>query len=210
MKRIIPLIFAASILMVSCGNGTDEARIMKPGEDIVKLDRENLDDDTFDAAADEAGVSSKFVHCQVGKEFEGMKYYLEYIDNDDLYITFDNSENKRGRSLEFLVYDTTFPNSEGEDWHIDRVNYFIDAGKTVTMQYPLDGQIKEEQPVKFGMSIFDKGLNYKNGRADTSKKSAEVNLSIDYYGKDNTICYRDSENNLVKVNLPDGFCGIGK
>ena len=197
------------------GSGADGASVEpeseKPfveGDQWVELDRSSLSDDTYDPAQDSAAVASLFVHSEVGKAHDGVKYYLEYIDNDNLYVTFDNSANTSGRCVELFVFDNTLPNKDGEDWSIARAKYYIEAGETVVKQYHIGGQMKEEKPLRFGIAIDDRGFNYEQDRASTYEKSGTFNLDITYYGIDNTVFYYDVNAKAVEEKLPEGFNNI--
>ena len=178
------------------------------GDQWVELDRSILTDDTYDITADPAGVTANFVHAEVGKKHDGVKYYLEYIDNDSFYITFDNTAGKKGRLIEMFIYDKTFPNKAGEDWSLARASYYIEPGKFVTMSYHIDGKMKEGKPLEFGIAIDDRGFNYKNDKASTFEKSQPFNLDITYYGVDNSVEYEDVSLKAISEKLPAGFCAI--
>lgn len=184
---------------------TGNTKLLTEEDKWLYLDRDSLNGDTYSPSADSSSMGSKFVHYEVGGSHEGVAYYLEYIDNDDFYITFDNSGNDYGRCIELFIYDKTFPNEKDEEWHLDRAVYYIDAGETVTKQYGINGRIIEDRPIQFGISIDDRGFNYYQDKANILEKSKPYNLDITYYGVDNTAVYYDIDQNPVNDTLPDGF-----
>ena len=188
--------------------GPEVEKPFEEGDQWVYLDRNILSDDTYDTQTDSAGVAEKFVHCEIGKKHDGVKYFLEYIDNNNFYITFDNSENSCGRCIELFIFDKTFPNKDGEDWSLDRVTYYIEAGETVTKQYHTDNKMKEESPVQFGIAIDDRGFNYSDDKALIYDRSKEYNLDITYYGVDHSVYYEDVNLKAVNETVPEGFNGI--
>ena len=187
---------------------TESEKPYEEGDEWYYLDRNSLNDDTYDSNTDGTGIAGSFIHYEIGRAHEGVKYYLEYIDADSLYITFDNSANDHGRCIELNIFDKTLPNVPGKEWTIDKANYYIAAGETLTKKYRIDGQMLEESPVAFGISIFDNGFKYYNDRADVTKRDNRYNLDITYYGIDNTVEYYDIDQNYVTDTLPDGFCNM--
>jgi len=154
---------------------------------------------------------TNFKHYKVGDGYDGMTYYIEYIDRDNMYITFENSEGANAKQLTVSVYDCVTP----LDWNTESVDYFIESGETVTKQYRIDNRIKEDRPIEFGIFIHDAGWKYKDYqgryRADIFERGEDYNLDIIYYGYDNTISYKydpmsfNDESFKGNDNLPDGI-----